>query len=90
MAYVLLGEGIPTVYQGDEAGFTGGGPPGTTDRREPLWWGGYRTDSPRYAVIWKVSGAGSGVGGGAARNDAADCVEAGVAPDALFHLSKPP
>ena len=55
MAYVLLAEGIPVVYQGDEAGFNGGGPPGSVDRRQPLWWGYYDAVNPYYRLIWRVS-----------------------------------
>lgn len=59
--------GSPPPPQGTEAGFTGGGPPFSPDRREPLWWGSYNIDSPRYEIIWKVRGLAFGGTGAESR-----------------------
>ncbi|KAK3937815.1 glycoside hydrolase [Diplogelasinospora grovesii] len=45
MTYVILNDGIPTVYQGQEQHFSGNGTP---FNREPLWTSGYNTSAPLY------------------------------------------
>ncbi|KAK1760241.1 glycoside hydrolase [Echria macrotheca] len=47
MTYVLLNDGIPTVYQGQEQHFKGNGTP---FNREPLWQSGYNRSAPLYAL----------------------------------------
>ncbi|KAK0611815.1 alpha-amylase-like protein [Immersiella caudata] len=47
MAYVLLADGIPTVYQGQEQHFKGNGTP---FNREPLWQSGYDKTHPLYVL----------------------------------------
>ncbi|KAK0624881.1 alpha amylase [Bombardia bombarda] len=45
MTYVLLNDGIPTVYQGQEQHFSGNSTP---FNREPLWSSEYDTSAPLY------------------------------------------
>ncbi|KAK3382172.1 alpha-amylase-like protein [Lasiosphaeria ovina] len=45
MTYVMLNDGIPTVYQGQEQHFNGNGTP---FNREPLWKSGYNKSAPLY------------------------------------------
>ncbi|KAK3693389.1 alpha-amylase-like protein [Podospora appendiculata] len=45
MTYVLLNDGIPTVYQGQEQHFSGNSTP---FNREALWKSGYDTSAPLY------------------------------------------
>ncbi|KAK4120522.1 glycoside hydrolase family 13 protein [Parathielavia appendiculata] len=47
MAYVLLNDGIPTVYQGQEQHFKGNGTP---FNREPLWDSKYNKSAPLYTL----------------------------------------
>lgn len=47
MAYVILNDGIPTVYQGQEQHFNGGETP---QNREALWTSKYDTDAELYKV----------------------------------------
>ncbi|KAL2150387.1 hypothetical protein VTH82DRAFT_6950 [Thermothelomyces myriococcoides] len=47
MTYILLNDGIPTVYQGQEQHFKGNGTP---FNREPLWTSGYDRESPLYVL----------------------------------------
>ncbi len=51
-AYVLVGDGIPYVYYGSEAGFNGGNDP---DNREPLWPTGYNTSSVSFPASIALS-----------------------------------
>jgi len=45
MAYIMLNDGIPTVYQGQEQHFKGNSTP---FNREPLWQSGYDKKAPLY------------------------------------------
>ncbi|KAK1978219.1 alpha amylase [Colletotrichum cereale] len=47
MAYILLTDGIPTVYQGQEQHFNGNSTP---FNREPLWQSKYDTEAPLYTL----------------------------------------
>ncbi|GKT86254.1 alpha-amylase 1 [Colletotrichum tofieldiae] len=47
MAYILLTDGIPTVYQGQEQHFNGNSTP---FNREPLWQSKYDTSAPIYTL----------------------------------------
>lgn len=47
MAYILLNDGIPTVYQGQEQHFKGNGTP---FNREPLWQSNYDQQAPLYVL----------------------------------------
>ncbi|KAK1634324.1 alpha amylase [Colletotrichum phormii] len=47
MAYILLTDGIPTVYQGQEQHFNGNSTP---FNREPLWQSKYDTTAPIYQL----------------------------------------
>ncbi|KAK2060689.1 alpha amylase [Colletotrichum caudatum] len=47
MAYILLTDGIPTVYQGQEQHFKGNSTP---FNREPLWQSKYDTEAPIYTL----------------------------------------
>ncbi|KAK3377338.1 glycoside hydrolase family 13 protein [Lasiosphaeria ovina] len=47
MTYVLLNDGIPTIYQGQEQHFKGNGTP---FNREALWLSGYNTSAPLYQL----------------------------------------
>ncbi|KAL0941728.1 alpha-amylase [Colletotrichum truncatum] len=47
MAYILLTDGIPTVYQGQEQHFNGNSTP---FNREPLWQSKYDTKAPLYQL----------------------------------------
>ncbi|KAK4185417.1 glycoside hydrolase [Podospora australis] len=52
MAYILLNDGIPTVYQGQEQHFKGGETP---FNREPLWESKYNTEAPLYVLTSKLN-----------------------------------
>ncbi|KAJ4288849.1 hypothetical protein N0V88_007178 [Collariella sp. IMI 366227] len=47
MSYVILSDGIPTVYQGQEQHFNGAGDP---DNRETLWTSKYDQEAPLYKL----------------------------------------
>ncbi|KAL2131346.1 hypothetical protein VTI74DRAFT_5235 [Chaetomium olivicolor] len=47
MTYILLNDGIPTVYQGQEQHFKGNGTP---FNREPLWTSKYDKQAPLYVL----------------------------------------
>ncbi|KAK3348615.1 glycoside hydrolase family 13 protein [Lasiosphaeria hispida] len=47
MTFVILNEGIPTVYQGQEQHFKGNSTP---FNREPLWQSGYNKSAPLYQL----------------------------------------
>ncbi|KAK3953249.1 glycoside hydrolase superfamily [Pseudoneurospora amorphoporcata] len=47
MTYVIMNDGIPTVYQGQEQHFKGGETP---SNREPLWTSNYNTTAPLYVL----------------------------------------
>ncbi|KAF2260037.1 Dioscin-alpha-L-rhamnosidase precursor [Lojkania enalia] len=48
LAFTVLSDGIPILYQGQEQHFSGGDDPGC---REALWLSQYNTDSPLYKQI---------------------------------------
>ncbi|KAL2270665.1 hypothetical protein VTJ83DRAFT_36 [Remersonia thermophila] len=52
MTYILLGDGIPTVYQGQEQHFDGGDTP---FNREALWTSKYDTSAPLYVLTSKLN-----------------------------------
>ncbi|ORX38512.1 glycoside hydrolase superfamily [Kockovaella imperatae] len=58
-AYALIGDGIPIVYYGSEAGFNGGNDP---DNREPFWPAGYKTDTDMYGFFKSLNAARSAAG----------------------------
>ncbi|KAK7744211.1 hypothetical protein SLS53_003732 [Cytospora paraplurivora] len=47
MAYIILNDGIPLVYQGQEQHYSGGDTP---DNREALWLSGYNTSAELYVT----------------------------------------
>ncbi len=51
-AYAFVGDGIPYLYYGSEAGFHGGNDPGN---REPLWTSGYNTSSDMYKYFTSLN-----------------------------------
>lgn len=53
-AYAVVGDGIPYVYYGSEAGFTGGNDP---YNREALWSTGYNTSSGMYQYFTTLNTA---------------------------------
>jgi alpha-amylase len=52
MTYILLNDGIPTVYQGQEQHFSGNGTP---YNREPVWSSKYDTTVPLYNLTATVN-----------------------------------
>ncbi|KAH8820547.1 glycoside hydrolase family 13 protein [Xylogone sp. PMI_703] len=48
IAFTILADGIPIIYQGQEQHYSGGGVP---NDREALWLSGYSTTSPLYTWI---------------------------------------
>nr|ADQ44918.1 alpha-amylase [Schwanniomyces occidentalis] len=52
MAFIILGDGIPIIYYGQEQGLNGGSDPAN---REALWLSGYNTDSEYYELISKLN-----------------------------------
>jgi alpha-amylase len=48
LAYTFLADGIPTLYQGDEQGFSGAADP---ENREAIWLSGYDTNVPLYTMV---------------------------------------
>jgi alpha-amylase len=48
LTFTLLSSGIPIVYYGTEAGYSGGDTP---DNRLPLWLSGFATDTPLYQFL---------------------------------------
>lgn len=48
LAYTLLLDGIPTLYQGEEQGFSGGADP---ENREAMWLSGFDRESSSYVMI---------------------------------------
>jgi len=52
LAYTLLSDGIPTVYQGDEQGFSGTSDP---DNREAMWLSSFDESAPLYQMIRKLN-----------------------------------
>ncbi|TLD34659.1 putative alpha-amylase a type-1 2 protein [Venturia nashicola] len=53
LAYAMLADGIPTLYQGDEQGFAG--PTNDPDNREALWTSGFDKSAPLYQMIQKLN-----------------------------------
>lgn len=52
LAYTILSDGIPTVYQGDEQGFFGSADP---DNREAMWLSGFDRTASLYVMIQKLN-----------------------------------
>lgn len=52
IAFTILSDGIPIVYQGQEQHFSGNGDP---SNREALWLSGYSTTSPLYRFIAAIN-----------------------------------
>ncbi|CAN8102346.1 unnamed protein product [Discula destructiva] len=52
VAFTMLMDGIPIIYQGQEQHFSGGGDP---DNRHGLWSSGYRTDTELYRTIGRLN-----------------------------------
>ncbi|KAJ7362891.1 glycoside hydrolase superfamily [Mycena albidolilacea] len=48
MVWPFVGDGIPTLYYGQEQGYEGGGDPAN---REALWLSGYATNKPGVALV---------------------------------------
>lgn len=54
IAYTMLTDGIPIIYNGQEQGFGGGAPPLS---REALWFSGYKTTGTLYNFIKQLNQA---------------------------------
>ncbi|KFY10229.1 hypothetical protein V492_05127 [Pseudogymnoascus sp. VKM F-4246] len=54
IAYTMLTDGIPIIYNGQEQGFGGGKPPLS---REALWFSGYKTTGILYGLIKQLNQA---------------------------------
>lgn len=54
IAYTMLTDGIPIIYNGQEQGFGGGLPPLS---REALWFSGYKTTGTLYTFITQLNQA---------------------------------
>jgi alpha-amylase len=52
IAFTILADGIPIIYEGQEQGYTGGADPAN---REAVWLSGYSTTSTLYNFIAKVN-----------------------------------
>lgn len=52
IAFTILADGIPIIYQGQEQHFSGGNDP---ENREALWTSGYSTKAPLYTFIASVN-----------------------------------
>lgn len=48
LAWTVLSDGVPMIYQGQEQGFSGNGVPAN---REAMWTSGFKTDSEQYVFI---------------------------------------
>lgn len=48
IAYTILADGIPIIYEGQEQHYAGGNDP---ENREAIWLSGYSTTAPLYALI---------------------------------------
>jgi alpha-amylase len=48
ITYTMLSDGIPTLYQGDEQGFSGISDP---ENREAMWLSGFDKNAPLYTMI---------------------------------------
>jgi alpha-amylase len=48
LAYTMLSDGIPTLYQGDEQSFSGNADP---ENREAVWLSGFNKNVPLYVMI---------------------------------------
>lgn len=60
LAYTILSDGIPTLYQGDEQGFSGTADP---ENREAMWSSGFDTNAPLYTLIRSLNRLRSWIGG---------------------------
>lgn len=65
LAFNMLADGIPIVYNGQEQHFTGGDDPAN---REAVWLSGYATDAPLYQHIAKLNGVRKAAGTPSAKN----------------------
>lgn len=52
IAFTILADGIPIIYEGQEQHYTGGGVP---NNREAIWLSGYSTTAPLYTWIAKMN-----------------------------------
>jgi alpha-amylase len=52
IAFTILADGLPIIYEGQEQGYTGGADPAN---REAVWLSGYSTTSPLYTFISTVN-----------------------------------
>ena len=52
IAFTILADGIPIIYEGQEQHYSGGGDP---MNREAIWLSGYSTTSPLYGLIAAVN-----------------------------------
>ncbi|KAL9040215.1 MAG: hypothetical protein Q9214_004578, partial [Letrouitia sp. 1 TL-2023] len=52
IAFTILADGIPIIYQGQEQHFSGGNDP---ENREALWTSAYSTKAPLYTFIASVN-----------------------------------
>ena len=52
IAFTMLADGIPIIYEGQEQGYNGGNDP---DNREAVWLSGYSTTSTLYTFIASVN-----------------------------------
>jgi alpha-amylase len=59
LAYTILSDGIPTLYQGDEQAFSGAGDP---DNREAMWLSGFDRNTAVYVMVRKLNMLGAWVG----------------------------
>ena len=50
IAFTLLADGVPIIYEGQEQHFSGGNDPGN---REAVWPTGYSTSAPLHGFIAK-------------------------------------
>ncbi|KAL9132427.1 MAG: hypothetical protein Q9175_006399 [Cornicularia normoerica] len=52
IAFVMLNDGIPIIYAGEEQYYSGGSPPAD---RETTWTSGYNTSSTYYQLVQKIN-----------------------------------
>lgn len=65
LAFTILGDGIPVVYNGQEQHYSGGEDP---KNREAVWLSGFDTQSPLYQHIAKLNKVRTAAGNPAAAN----------------------
>lgn len=66
LAFTILGDGIPVIYNGQEQHYAGGEDP---ENREAVWLSGFNTQSPLYQHIAKLNKVRTAVGNPAAENN---------------------